>query len=123
MSEYIEIDRDDLIKNQLLYNNKDNDHFILGDKLDTIWWKQINHEQLSTGEVGSGYQIDFADGTQLKLSTLQLFSIINDWELTSIETKRWTLHEIDKDTWKGTIREKVVFDSFDSKVYAKAEEE
>tara|TARA_R100001591_G_scaffold4450_2_gene10201 strand:+ start:1482 stop:1889 length:408 start_codon:yes stop_codon:yes gene_type:complete len=128
MSEFVEIDRSDIAKNELLKNGtetsvRDNTHFILGDKLETIWWKQINHEEMTTGEVGSGYQIDFADGTQLKLSTLQLFSIINDYELTNIETKLWTLHEINKDTWKGTIRDQVVYKNLNEpKVYEKIKE-
>ncbi len=129
MSEFVEIDRSDIAKNELLKNGtetsvRDNTYFILGDKLETIWWKQINHEEMTTGEVGSGYQIDFADGTQLKLSTLQLFSIINDYELTDIQTKLWTLHEINKDTWKGTIRDQVVYKNLnDSKVYEKIKEQ
>jgi|TARA_R100000084_G_scaffold90296_1_gene44286 hypothetical protein len=126
MSKYKEIDRSDLSKNELLRDGsvpeRDNDYFILGDKLDTVWWKTLHHEKLSTGQVGSGYQIDFVDGTQLKLSTLQLFSIINDWSIRDIETQRWTLHEINKDTWKGTIREEV-FSTYESKVYVKQEEE
>mgnify|MGYP001427865808 CR=1 FL=1 len=127
MSEYKEIDRSDLAKNELLKDGTfaiDNDYFILGDKLDTVWWKQINHEKLSTGQVGSGYEIDFADGTQLKLSTLQLFSIINDYNLTHIDTKRWTLHELDANTWKGTIRKQKVYkDVNDTKVYEKIKQE
>jgi len=125
MAKYKEFDKGDLSKNELLKDNSYNDitYSILGHQLDTIWWKQINHEKLSTGEVGSGYQIDFVDGTQLKLSTLQLFSIINDFDLTNIETHRWTLHELDADTWKGKVREEEFYiDVHDSKVYVMEEE-
>jgi hypothetical protein len=125
MAKYKEFDKGDLSKNELLKDNWNNinTYSILGHQLDTIWWKQITHEKLSTGEVGSGYQIDFVDGTQLKLSTLQLFSIINDYELTNIETHRWTLHELDADTWKGTVREEEFYvDVTDSKVYVTEEE-
>ncbi len=62
-----EIPREELERNQLLQNAQSGDCFIYGDRLDTIWWKEINHEKLSSGEVGSGYLIDFVDGTQLKL--------------------------------------------------------
>jgi hypothetical protein len=125
-TEYKEIDRADLKKNELLKDGfgKPRDYFILGDKLDTVWWQQIHNEKMATGNIGSGYEIDFADGTKLKLSTLQLFSIINDYELTHIETQRWTLHEIKRDTWKGTVRNKKVYKDVNaSKVYDRIKQE
>ena len=113
-----EIPIEELGKNQLLQNAQSDDCFIFGNRVDTIWIKEINHEELSSGEVGSGYQIDFVDGTQLKLSTLQLFSILNDGDLTGMDRGRWTLMERNKDTWKGTVREKVVYhDLHNQKVF------
>tara|TARA_R100000315_G_C5234736_1_gene146135 strand:+ start:688 stop:1065 length:378 start_codon:yes stop_codon:yes gene_type:complete len=114
-----EIPREELGRNELLQNAQSGDCFIFGNRVDTIWIKEINHEELSSGEVGSGYQIDFVDGTQLKLSTLQLFSILNDGDLPdAVDRGRWTLMERNKDTWKGTVREKVVYhDLHNQKVF------
>lgn len=119
-----EIPREELKRNQLLQNAQSGDCFIFGDRVDTIWWKEINHEKLSSGEVGSGYLIDFVDGTQLKLSTIQLLSILNDGVLDRIDRSRWTLMEIKKDTWEGTVREQAVYhDLNNQKVFAATEEE
>ena len=119
-----EIPREELERNQLLQNAQNGDCFIFGDRVDTIWWKEINHEKLSSGEVGSGYLIDFVDGTQLKLSTIQLLSILNDGVLDRIDRSRWTLMEIKKDTWEGTVREQAVYhDLNNQKVFAASEEE
>jgi len=119
-----EIAIEELKKNQLLQNAQNGDCFIFGNKVDTTWWKEINHEELSSGEVGSGYEIDFPDGTQLKLSTIQLFSILNDSDLHSLDRSRWTLMERNKDTWKGTVREEAVYhDLNNQKVYAASEKE
>ena len=113
-----EIAKEELKRNELLQNAQSGDCFIFGNKVDTIWVKEINHEELSSGEVGSGYEIDFVDGTQLKLSTIQLFSILNDTDLTGMDRKRWTLMERNKDTWKGTVREQVVYhDLHNQKVF------
>lgn len=119
-----EIPKEELGRNQLLQNAQTGDCFIFGNRVDTIWVKEINHEELSSGEVGSGYQIDFVDGTQLKLSTLQLFSILNDGDLDRMDRGRWTLMERNKDTWKGTVREQAVYhDLHNQKVFAASEEE
>lgn len=119
-----EIPREELEKNQLLQNAQSGDCFIYGDRVDTIWWKEINHEKLSSGEVRSGYQIDFVDGTQLKLSTIQLLSILNDNSFNSIKPSRWTLMELNKDTWEGTIKEQAVYhDLNNQKIFAATEEE
>jgi len=119
-----EIPREELERNQLLQNAQSGDCFIFGDELDTIWWKEINHEKLSSGEVGSGYLIDFVDGTQLKISTIQLFSILNDSGLDRLQPSRWTLMERNKDTWKGTVREQAVYhDLNNQKIFAVTEEE
>ena len=113
-----EIAKEELKRNELLQNAQSGACFIFGNKVDTIWVKEINHEELSSGEVGSGYEIDFVDGTQLKLSTIQLFSILNDTDLTGMDRKRWTLMERNKDTWKGTVREQVVYhDLHNQKVF------
>lgn len=119
-----EIPREELGRNELLQNAQNGDCFIFGNRVDTIWVKEINHEELSSGEVGSGYQIDFVDGTQLKLSTIQLFSILNDGDLDRLDRGRWTLMERNKDTWKGTVREKAVYhDLHNQKIFAATEEE
>lgn len=119
-----EIPIEELKRNELLQNAQTGDCFIFGNRVDTIWWKEINHEELSSGEVGSGYQIDFPDGTQLKLSTIQLLSILNDSDLHRIDRSRWTLMEINKDTWEGTVREQAVYhDLHNQKVFAATEEE
>lgn len=119
-----EIPREELERNQLLQNAQNGDCFIYGDRVDTIWWKEIHHEKLSSGEVGSGYLIDFVDGTQLKLSTIQLFSILNDGDLDRMDRSRWTLMERNKDTWKGTVREQAVYhDLNNQKIFAATEEE
>ena len=114
-----EIKKTDQVKNELLKDKVFGDYFIKGDMLDTTWWFGLQgREQLTTGEVGSGYEIQFADGSKLKLSHLQLFSILNDSELQSIDRERWTLGDINKDTWEGTVRdEEVIKDIVDSKVY------
>ena len=113
-----EIPVEELKRNELLQNARNGDCFIFGDRVDTIWVKEINHEELSSGEVGSGYQIDFVDGTQLKLSTIQLFSILGDRDLTGMDRSRWTLMERNKDTWKGTVREQAVYhDLHNQKVF------
>ena len=119
-----EIPREELGRNELLQNAQNGDCFIFGNRVDTIWVKEINHEELSSGEVGSGYQIDFVDGTQLKLSTIQLFSILNDGDLDRLDRGRWTLMERNKDTWKGTVREKAVYhDLHNQKIFAATEKE
>ena len=100
-----EIPREELERNQLLQNAQSGDCFIYGDRVDTIWWKEINHEQL-------------------KLSTIQLFSILNDADLDRLQPSRWTLMERNKDTWKGTVREQAVYhDLNNQKIYAATEEE
>lgn len=114
-----EIKKADQVKNELLKDKVFGDYFIKGDMLDTTWWFGLQgREKLTTGEVRGGYEIQFADGSKLRLSHLQLFSILNDRELQSIDRKRWTLGELNKDTWEGTVRdEEVIKDNFDSKIY------
>ena len=85
-----EIPKEELKRNELLQNAQTGDCFIFGNKVDTIWWKESNHEELSSGEVGSGYQIDFPVGTQLKLSTIQLLSILYDGDVDRIDRSSWT---------------------------------
>tara|TARA_R100000005_G_C4857391_1_gene120571 strand:- start:167 stop:532 length:366 start_codon:yes stop_codon:yes gene_type:complete len=95
-----EIKREELETNELL-KSIHGDHFIFGDKVETTWWYESQKDSRK-------YVIQFADNTEIELSRLQLFSILNDYSFQNLNRERWTIGGIKPKTWKGTVREKEV---------------
>lgn len=93
---------------------KMNKGFIHGDKVECVWWHELQGEErvLPDGSITEGYKFDFVDGTSITLTYLQLSSLLNDKQLPFIDTSRWTLFGYDKDAWKGTIAEEPIYQRF-----------
>ena len=100
--------------NELQIDKVYGDYFVKGDAVHLIDWnssKGANPLRVKNVEGQSHLQEDeevfnlqFVDGSEINLSHIQLFSILNDPSLRyQIKTEAWTLNEINKDTWKGTI--------------------
>lgn len=88
--------------------------FIYGDKVEPVWWHELEGEEriTSDGKIKDGYKFDFVDGSEITLTHLQLFSILNDRNLHNINHNQWTLLSLDKNTWQGTFAEKPVWKKF-----------
>ncbi len=88
--------------------------FIYGDKVEPVWWHELQGEERITpdGKIKDGYKFDFVDGSEITLTHLQLFSILNDRNLHNINHNQWTLLSLDKNTWQGTFAEKPVWRKF-----------
>ena len=113
-----EIKKSDQVKNELLKDKQFGDYFIFGDMLDTTWW-------FESQENSRNYTIQFVDNTEVTLTRLQLFSILNDRTFDNLNRERWTIGGLSPDNWKGTVREEEVYKDISlAKIYsASAEEE
>jgi len=100
--------------NELQIDKVYGDYFVKGDAVQLIDWRSFKganpirvkdvEGQSHLQENEEVFNLQFVDGTEINLSHIQLFSILNDPSLRyQIKTEAWTLNEINKDTWKGTI--------------------
>ena len=77
---------------------------IFGDKVRPSYWTELEGEDRNVnGESIEGFRIEFPDDTEIHLTYLQLFAILNDWNLKDIP-ERYILQS-NRETWKGTIKE------------------
>lgn len=77
---------------------------IFGDKVIPSYWTELEGaDRVVNGETISGFRIEFPDNTEIHLTYLQLFAILNDNELKDI-SERYILQS-NRETWKGTIKE------------------
>jgi hypothetical protein len=77
---------------------------IFGDKVRPSYWTELEGaDRVVNGETISGFRIEFPDNTEIHLTYLQLFAILNDNELKDI-SERYILQS-NRETWKGTIKE------------------
>lgn len=104
-----EIKRENLEVNELLHDKQFGDYFIFGDKVETTWWYESQKDSRN-------YVIQFADNTEITLTRLQLFSILNDYSFENLRRENWTLGGINPKTWKGDTTT-VIKDTVESKVY------
>jgi|10_taG_2_1085330.scaffolds.fasta_scaffold23390_7 hypothetical protein len=107
--------------NELFQTKPDGGYFVRGDQVKPMDW--ANTGQYGSIRIGNTdgqthlregqevYNIKFVDGTEVNLSWIQLFSILNDYDFKQIDRDRWTLHGLDKDSWKGTVRKEPVSES------------
>ena len=78
---------------------------IFGDKIRASYWTELEGADRNVnGEIISGFRIEFPDNTEIHLSYLQLFAILNDWNLKNIPASRYILQS-NRETWNGTIKE------------------
>lgn len=78
---------------------------IFGDKIRASYWTELEGADRNVnGETIEGFRIEFPDDTEIHLTYLQLFAILNDSELKYIEAERYILQS-NRETWKGTIKE------------------
>ena len=112
-----EIEKYDKESNELLKDKQFGDYFIFGDKLDTTWW-------FESQENSRNYTIQFVDNTEVTLTRLQLFSILNDRTFDNLNRERWTIGGLSPDNWKGTVREEEVYKDISlAKIYSASDEE
>jgi hypothetical protein len=77
---------------------------IFGDKVIPSYWTELEGaDRVVNGETISGFRIEFPDNTEIHLTYLQLFAILNDNELKDI-SERYILQS-NRETRKGTIKE------------------
>lgn len=77
---------------------------IFGDKVIPSYWAELEGADRNVnGETIEGFRIQFPDDTEIHLTYLQLFAILNDSELKNIP-ERYILQS-NRETWNGTIKE------------------
>ena len=112
-----EIKKSDQVTNELLKDKQFGNYFIFGDMLDTTWWYESNKDNRN-------YVIQFVDNTEVTLTRLQLFSILNDWSFDNLNKERRAIGGLTPDNWKGTVRKEPVYKDISlSKIYSASDEE
>jgi hypothetical protein len=78
---------------------------IFGDKVRPSSWTELEGPDRNVdGKWIEGFRIKFPDNTEIHLTYLQLFSILNDIDLKYIERYRYILQS-KRETWNGTLTE------------------